>query len=131
MLTATAAHASAGDAREFASGRSFSACLGLTPKQHSSGGRVMLLGISKRGDGYLRGLLVHGARAVVRHAQARIEAGKESQVADPWLVGLLKRRPVNVAVVALAAKNARRVWALLRYPQRVFDPRCGVLQAAT
>lgn len=131
LLSATAAQASVGDAREFASGRSFSAFVGLTPRQHSSAGKVLLLGISKRGDGYLRRMLVHGARAVVRHVQAKIKAGQESQVADAWLVGLVKRRPVNVAVVALAAKNARRIWALLRYPQRQFHPDYSGAQAAS
>ena len=78
------------------------------PRQHSSGGKPTLLGISKRGDTYLRTLLIHGARAVVRVAERQTEA-------DPWLKRLLARRHKNVAAVALANKNARIVWALLAH----------------
>lgn len=82
--------------------------LRLVPRQHSSGGKQNLLGISKRGDVYLRTLLIHGARAVVRVAQRKTEP-------DPWLKQLLARRHKNVAAVALANKNARTVWALLAH----------------
>ena len=105
LLTATAAVATIGDAKVFSSGREFAAFMGLVPRQSGTGGRVKLLGISKRGDVYLRKLLIHGARAVITHAKAR----------DPWLEGLLARRPFNAVVVALANKMARTIWALLAY----------------
>ena len=82
------------------------AWLGLVPKQHSSGGKQNLLGISKRGDTYLRTLLIHGARAVIRYAEHKAEPGS-------WLRMLMARRNKNVATVALANKNARIIWALL------------------
>jgi transposase len=106
-ITASALVASVGDARNFANGRQLAAWLGLVPRQHSSGGKTTLLGISKRGDTYLRSLLVHGARAVVRCVKE-----KNGRTED-WLNGLLSRRNTNVAVVALANKNVRIVWALL------------------
>ncbi len=104
-LTATAAVATLGDAKAFKNGREFAAFLGLVPRQSGTGGRVKLLGISKRGDVYLRTLLIHGARAVVNSAKER----------GPWLEGLLARRPKNAAVVALANKMARTIWALLAH----------------
>lgn len=110
-LTATALVASIGDARQFANARQLAAWLGLVPRQHSTGGRQVLLGISKRGDVYLRTLLIHGARAVVR-----ITANKPQD--DSWLHRLLARRHKNVAAVALANKNARTVWALLVHGRR-------------
>lgn len=105
-ITASALAASIGDANNFANGRQLAAWLGLVPKQHSSGGKTNLLGISKRGDVYLRTLLIHGARAVIRFAVRK--ADKQG-----WLHQLLGRRHKNVAAVALANKNARIVWALL------------------
>ena len=105
-ITASALVASVGDANNFANGRQFAAWLGLVPKQHSSGGKPTLLGISKRGDTYLRTLLIHGARSVVW-------ANTRADKANAWLQTLLARRHVNVAAVALANKNARIVWALL------------------
>lgn len=104
-ITASALVASVGDAKNFKNGRQLAAWLGLVPKQHSTGGKSNLLGISKRGDTYLRTLLIHGARAVIRYAE-----GKPKQ---DWLHRLLGRRNKNVAAVALANKNARIVWALL------------------
>ena len=83
------------------------AWLGLVPRQHSSGGKPTLLGISKRGDSYLRTLLIHGARSVIYAAQHK------ANKIENWLSRLLKRRNLNVAAVALANKNARIVWALL------------------
>lgn len=115
VLTATALAAAVGDARHFASGRQFAAWLGLVPRQWSSGGKPNLLGMSKRGDPYLRTLLIHGARAVMRHAVRRGDA-------NGWLMKLLGRRPKNVAIVALANKNARILWALLAR-DRPFDAR--------
>lgn len=114
-ITASALVASVGDAKNFANGRQMAAWLGLVPRQHSSGGKPTLLGISKRGDSYLRTLLVHGARSVVRYAE-----GKTNPAAD-WLKSLLTRRNTNVAVVALANKNARVAWALLAH-DREFRP---------
>ena len=108
-ITASALVASVGDAKNFANGRQMAAWLGLVPRQHSSGGKPTLLRISKRGDSYLRTLLVHGARSVVRYAE-----GKTNPAAD-WLKSLLARRNTNVAVVALANKNARIAWALLAH----------------
>ena len=106
-ITASAIVATVADAGQFRSARQFAAWLGLVPRQHSSGGRERLGGLSKRGDGYLRRLLVHGARAVIRW-QRRPNARPM-----PWLAGLLSRRHVNVAMAALANKNARIAWALL------------------
>jgi transposase len=108
-VTATALVASIGEARAFRSGRQLAAWLGLVPRQHSSGGQTTLLGISKRGDVYLRTLLIHGARAVVRHARARPER------TGGWLAGVMQRRDPNVAALALANKNARIAWALLAH----------------
>lgn len=105
LLTATAAVATMGDAKAFRSGREFAAWLGLVPAQTGTGGKVRLLGISKRGDTYLRTLLIHGARSVLMHAK---EPGK-------WLQEIGKRRPPNVVIVALANKLARTIWALLAH----------------
>ena len=102
LLSATAAVAMMGDAKAFKSGREFAAWLGLVPKQSGTGGRVRLLGISKRGDTYLRTLLIHGARSVLTHSKSPPE----------WLTELAQRRPKNVAVVAMANKMARTIWAL-------------------
>ncbi|AXK40225.1 IS110 family transposase [Crenobacter cavernae] len=106
-ITATALVASIGDARSFANGRQLAAWLGLVPRQHSSGGKPVLRGISKRGDVYLRTLLIHGARAVIGHFE------RQRDQTDGWLKRLLSRRHRNISVVALANKNARIVWALL------------------
>ena len=105
-LTASALSGALGDGKAFRRGRDFAASLGLTPKQHSTGGRDRLLGISKRGDSYLRKLLVHGARAVLRHVD-----GKDDGLSH-WLKGLASRKHFNVATVALANKTARIAWAL-------------------
>jgi len=106
-VTASALIASIGDAKNFDNGRQLAAWLGLVPKQHSSGGKNVLLGISKRGDTYLRTLLIHGARAVISAAQ------RKKDKVEGWMSRLLERRNKNVAAVALANKNARIVWALL------------------
>jgi transposase len=107
-LTASALVASLGDAKSFHNGRQMAAWLGLVPRQHSSGGKPTLLGISKRGDTYLRTLFIHGARAVVRASERRAQT-------DTWLKRVLLRRHKNVAAVALANKNARIAWALLAH----------------
>jgi transposase len=104
-ITATALVATIGSAKAFKSGREFAAFLGLVPRQSGTGGRVKLLGISKRGDSYLRKLLVHGARTVLF----------KSKQPSAWMSGLLKRRHKNVAIVALANKMARTAWALLAH----------------
>jgi transposase len=108
-LTASALVASIGDAKTFKSGRQLAAWLGLVPRQDSSGGKEKLLGISKRGDVYLRTLLIHGARAVLFHRMRQVEHQ------DGWLMKLRARRNANIAAVALANKNARVVWALLAH----------------
>ena len=108
-ITASALVASIGDAKSFDNGRQLAAWLGLVPRQHSSGGKQVLLGISKRGDSYLRTLLIHGARAVIRVAE------RKAGYAQSWLARLMGRRNKNVAAVALANKNARTVWALLAH----------------
>lgn len=110
LLTATAAVATIGDATMFRSGREFAAWLGLVPRQSGTGGRVRLLGISKRGDTYLRSLLVHGARSVFH-----------SKSPPQWAIDLARRRPKNVTFVALANKVARTIWALLAH-QRRYEP---------
>ena len=104
LLTATTIIATVGDMKSFRSGREFAAFLGLVPRQSGTGGKVRLLGISKRGDTYLRSLLTHGARAVVNF---------QIKNRNPWIDKLLSRRPHNVTVVALANKMARTIWALL------------------
>jgi transposase len=108
-VIATALAATVGDAKAFTSGRHLAAWLGLVPRQHSSGGKERLLGLSKRGDGYLRRQLVHGARALVAVSKGR-EGGLWS-----WINGLLARRPHNVVVAAVANKLARIAWALLSH----------------
>jgi transposase len=106
-ITATAIVAAVGEAKEFRNGRHLAAWLGLVPRQHSSGGRSQLQGISKRGDSYLRTLLIHGARTVLRHVAGKADAR------SLWLQQLIARRGYNRAAVALANKNARIVQALL------------------
>jgi transposase len=113
-ITASALVASIGDAKNFKNGRQVAAWLGLVPAQDSSGGKTKLLGISKHGDVYLRTLLIHGARSVLRHLKQRPDQ------TDIWLARLIARRNRNVAAVALANKNARIAWALLAH-QRDFD----------
>jgi transposase len=104
LLTATAAIATMGEASAFKSGREFCAWLGLVPKQTGTGGKVRLGAISKRGDTYLRTMLIHGARSVIAHAK---EPGP-----GPWLRDIKARRPSNVVFVAQAAKMARTIWAI-------------------
>lgn len=106
-LIATAVLASVGNANDFKNGRQFAAWLGLVPRQHSSGGKPRLLGITKRGDKYLRMLLVHGARAVVSQAIHRDDTFSR------WINTLRERRGMNVTVVAVANKTARVIWAML------------------
>lgn len=105
LLTATAVVASMGTPTAFKDAREFAAWIGLVPRQTGTGGRIRQLGISKRGDAYLRTLLMHGARAIV--------AKTKDAPTWPWLAALLQRRPYSVAVAAVANKLARTIWAVL------------------
>ena len=100
----------------------FAAYLGLVPKQHSSGGKNVLLGISKRGDTYLRTLLIHGGRAMVRSVMKIAAAGKEPTGRNAWILSLYERRGYNRTAVAVANKNARVLWALLTQEDAVYSP---------
>ncbi|WP_152206290.1 IS110 family transposase [Marinobacter changyiensis] len=112
-LTASALVATVGKGQSFKSGRQFAAWLGLVPRQHSSGGKSRLLGISKRGDGYLRRMLIHGARAVIRHMNPK-------RSVTGWLAQLSARTHHNVVIVALANKLARIAWAM-QYRERTYS----------
>jgi transposase len=112
LITATAVVASVGNATQFRSARQFAAWLGLVPQQHSSGGKERLGHISKRGDGYIRRLLVHGARAHLSWSR------RKKQIRSAWLTGLLARRPTNVVLLAMANKTARIAWAMLSRGER-------------
>lgn len=106
-ISASAMVMSVGNATQFKNGRDMAAWIGLVPKQHSSGGKEKLGGISKRGDKYLRTLLIHGARSVIRFSETKTD--KRNQ----WINALIARRNKNVATVALANKNARIIWSIL------------------
>ena len=106
-LIATALVATVGDGKQYRKGRDMAAALGLTPRQHSTGGKDKLLGISKRGDAYLRCLLVHGARSAMRTAR-----DKDDRLSR-WIINLQARRHNNVVAVALANKMARMAWAMM------------------
>ena len=112
LMTATAVVASVGNATQFRSARQFAAWLGLVPQQHSSGGKERIGHISKRGDGYIRRLLVHGARAHLSWSR------RKKQIRSAWLTGLLARRPTNVVLLAMANKTARIAWAMLSRGER-------------
>jgi transposase len=105
-ITATMIASDIGDGKGYAKGKDYAASLGIVPKQHTSGDKVVLLGISKRGNGYLRTLLIHGARSVLQYCQ-----GKNDPL-NRWLQTLIERRGFNKAAVALANKNARILWAM-------------------
>lgn len=109
LLSATAMVAAIGDISTFKNGRELAAWLGLVPRQHSTGGKTTLLGISKRGDTYLRTLLIHGGRTVVR------VANKHQDKRSTWVMKLEERRGKNISAVAVANKNARVAWALLSH----------------
>lgn len=109
VIVATALVAAIGDGRAFRRGRDFAAWLGIVPQQYSTGGRTRLLGISKRGNSYLRKLVIHGARAVAQYADRREDA------LGHWLRRLQARKPKNVVTVALANKLARAMWVVLRH----------------
>jgi transposase len=116
VVNATALVAAIGNARTFGRGRDLAAWLGLVPRQMTTGGKPRLLGISKRGNVYLRKTLIHGARAALP------SLAKSATPLGEWLRGLLSRAHMNTAVVALANKLARIVWAVLRSGQG-FDMR--------
>lgn len=117
-ITATALVASLGSGKQFKRGRDASAWVGIVPGQHSSGGKEKLLGISKRGDVYLRTLLIHGARSVVKTCKNKDDA------LSCWVQRLCSRRNKNVAAVALANKTMRMAWAMLMSGAD-YDPRLG------
>jgi len=119
-VTATAIVGAVGDARQFRNGRHLAAWLGLVPRQYSSGGKARLHGISRRGDTYLRTLLIHGARAVLRYVAAKTDAR------SVWLQQLIVRRGYNCAAVALANKNARLIQVLLSGDTDYVAPRAAV-----
>lgn len=106
-LIATALVATVGNGQQYRKGRDMAAAIGLTPRQHSSGGKDRLLGISKRGDAYLRCLLVHGARSAMRTAKDKDDS------LSRWITNLQARRHANVAAVAMANKMARMAWAMM------------------
>ncbi|OKO98583.1 IS110 family transposase [Xenorhabdus eapokensis] len=110
-LGASALKIALGDSQEFKNGRHFASYLGLVPKEHSSGGQIHPLGINKRGDAYLRGILIHGARSVVYQLSKRPD--EQCNELQRWLKGLIERSGINKAVVALLNKNARIAWALV------------------
>ena len=115
-MTATAMIAAVADPKAFRNGRQMAAWIGLVPRQHSSGGKERLLGISKRGDVYLRKLLIHGARSVLRTIENQTETRQ-----NIWLKKLVERRGMNRATVALANKNARKIWVLMAH-EKSYDP---------
>jgi transposase len=106
-LVATAIVAAIGNGAAFHKGREFSSWLGLVPRQHSTGGKARLFGISKRGNNYLRKILVHGARSAV------LRVKRERSPFGPWLDALEQRAPINVVITAAANKLARVAWAVL------------------
>ena len=115
-LVATALVAEVGDWKAFSSGRNLAAWIGLVPRQHSTGGRARLGGISKQGNRYLRWLLITGAMAVIRYA-------KQRGTKRLWLARLMERRPLKVAAVALANKIARMAWAMMVRSEGFKEPR--------
>lgn len=117
-IVATALVASVGNGWAFSNARQMSAWIGVVPRQSSTGGRTKLLGISKRGDRYLRALLIHGARAVLRTAHK----GERTRLKG-WAMDVKRRRGPNIATVALANKLGRIAWAVLRHDERYCDDR--------
>jgi len=110
-LTATAIVAHVGTGRHFKNGRTFAACMGLTPREHSSGGKQKLLGITKRGNSHIRQLLIQGARIVTHYCLRKLPEQAEQRVR--WVQDLVERRGKHIAAVALANKTARIIWAVL------------------
>lgn len=112
LITATLLGSELGNGSAFRNGRSFAAYLGLTPRQHSSGGKSTLLGISKRGNRYLRTLLIYCARSIIRSLTLGKSPFGEGSL-DQWIRSLIERKGKNKATVAVAAKLARVAWAML------------------
>ena len=123
-LGASALVATLGDAKNFKNARQVPAWLGMVPRHEGTGGNVKMGGIGKRGDVYLRTLLIHGARAVIAHIE------RKPDQADAWLKKLIARRNRNVAAVALAAKNARIAWALLAHERSYQHDYVAIRKAA-
>jgi transposase len=121
LLTATALRASAGDLSRFRSGRQFSAWLGLTPREHSSGQQRRLGRLTKRGDAYLRTLFTHGARAVLQAARMKQRRGQSLDPLQTWALSVQQRQGHNKATCALANKLARRLWAMAHHGN-AFNP---------
>lgn len=121
VITATALSASIGEFDRFPSGRHFASALGLTPREHSSGSSRKLGRITKRGDPYLRMLLIHGARAALRAAKVRRAKGTPLDATERWALALAERLGHNKAAVGLANKTARRLWAA-EHHRKSFDP---------
>jgi transposase len=114
-MIASIVYATMGSPTNFKNGRHFAAFLGLVPKEHSSGGKHCLMSISKRGDRYIRSLLIHGGRSVVKHA------GKKTDYLSCWVQRVHKERGYNKAAVAVANKNARHMWAIMAYDDKYVD----------
>lgn len=116
-IAATALLAAVGDGRQFRRARDLAAWLGLVPREHSTGGKTTLLGISKRGNRYVRRMLIHGARSCVSH----LDRGRDRL--GGWINGLLRRMHVNKVAVALAAKLARMAWVIITRPGAIYERR--------
>ena len=114
-MSASIIYATVGDPLHFKNGRHFAAYLGLVPKEHSSGGKQCLMSISKRGDRYIRSLLIHGGRSVVKGAD------KKSDYVSCWVTRIKKERGYNKAAVAVANKNARHMWAIMAYDDKYIN----------
>ena len=124
VIAATAALAIVNSSEQFKNGRHFAAYLGLVPRQHATGGKQKLLGISKRGNSYLRRILVSGAQSVMRWSK------KKQDYLSKWAVGLMERKSWNVAAVAIANKNARIIWHLICHDDQIYvmQPNSNLMQ---
>ncbi len=120
LLSATALYAAVGDVHTFRSGRHLASWMGLTPREHSSGGKRRLGRISKQGNPYLRTLLIHGARSALLAAERKRKAGRALSYLEQWGLELAKQKPHNQAAVAVANKMARVIWAVW-HPDRGFQ----------
>lgn len=118
-MIASIVYATIGNPIHFKNGRHFAAYLGLVPKEHSSGGKQCLMSISKRGDRYIRGLLIHGGRSVVKSAD------KKTDYLSRWVQRIKKERGYNKAAVAIANKNARHLWAIMAYDDKYVNRFCA------